>query len=900
MTRTVHIIPHTHWDREWYRTFQSFRMELVDLVDETIAILEGDPNYAHFMLDGQMAVIDDYLEIRPTHLARLGRLGESGRLVMGPWYILMDEFGVSGETIVRNMEMGLDRAEDFGGAMPVGYLPDMFGHIAQMPQILEQFGFADTVVWRGVPAVCTTTPAFTWRAPNGSTVRAQYLPWGYGNGVGLPPDASDLVRRAELFCERAGSAAGTGDHPVLWMHGTDHRHPLRELPEMVAKANALTDDLHFVVSTLPAYIAEQRGSGDVSSEWTGELRSGARANLLMGVTSNRVDVKQAAARSEHDLERLAEPLSALFGTPDTWPSAFLSIAWKLMVHNSAHDSICACSHDDVVTSVLDRFAQADAIATNVVERTKIAAFQKASKCLGDAPLGSAIVVNPSARKRSGLVELQVPVGERLDGTQELWELPKRLPFVTRVGQDALGWFDVVDDQLGDVHDVVITSSDEAIDVDLVADVRRFGLLDPSGPRAELARLVDARPDIPVHFHYVGQGEHRVLAYVENVPGYGWARWTPHAVEEVITIDDDGHGMENAHIHVRVAPDGTFAINGHEGLGLIVDDGDRGDTYNFCSIDGDVAVTGLDAVRVEVTESGPLRARLRITGQALWPERHLGGKRVGSMSTTVVTELTLALGQRFVQVTTKLDNRSRDHRVRVWFPLPVPTDHSEAECAFGVTIRGLYAEGGPSEPALATWPSRRFVSAGGLCFAHVGLNEYELVDLDATGDHEQARALAVTLLRATGMLSQTPMPSRPLPAGPFDPAEGAQLQGRHEFHYALHIGDVNAYDIVDDAFTPLIVAGSKLTDTFSSSAAGSAATEECLLAVSGAQVSALRRLDDDPATVELRVFNPTDAPTVLTVQERKGLRVNLKGDELAHFDGSCELAPWEIATFHLDY
>ncbi len=900
MTRTVHIIPHTHWDREWYRTFQSFRMELVDLVDETIAILEGDPGFSHFMLDGQMAVIDDFLEIRPTHLARLGRLGESGRLVMGPWYILMDEFGVSGETIVRNMEMGLDRAEDFGGAMPVGYLPDMFGHIAQMPQILEQFGFADTVVWRGVPAACTTTPAFTWRAPNGSAVRAQYLPWGYGNGVGLPPDAGDLVRRAELFCERAGSAAGTGDHPVLWMHGTDHRHPLRELPEMVAEANLLTDNLHFVVSTLPAYIAEQRATGDVSSEWTGELRSGARANLLMGVTSNRVDVKQAAARAEHDLERLAEPLCALFGTPESWPSAFLSIAWKLMVHNSAHDSICACSHDDVVISVLDRFAQADAIATNLVERTKIAAFRRASGCLADAPLGSAIVVNPTARTRSGLVELQVPVGAKLEGTQELWELPKRLPFVTHVGQDAMGWFDVVDDQLGDVHDVVITSRDDAIDVDLITDVRRFGLLDPSGPRAELSRLVTERPDTPVHFHYVGHGEHRVLAYADAVPGFGWARWTPQSVDKAVTVDDDGHGMKNAHIHVRVAPDGTFAINDHGGLGQIVDDGDRGDTYNFCPIDDDVAVTGFDSVRVEVLETGPLRARLRIIGQALWPERHAGGKRTGSISTTVSTELCLTADQRFVQVTTRLDNRSRDHRVRVWFPLPEPADHSEAECAFGVTKRGLHAEGGPSEPALATWPSRRFVSAGGLSIAHVGLNEYELVDLDGTGDNERARAIAITLLRATGMLSQTPMPSRPLPAGPFDPAEGAQLQGRREFRYAVHIGDADGYQIFDDAFTPLVVAGSKLAESATAPAATSTLNEECMLDVSGAQVSALRRLDDDPTTLELRVFNPTDEPTVLTVANHKGVRVNLKGDELAPFDGTCELSPWEIATLHLDY
>ena len=146
------MVPHTHWDREWYSPFQTFRLRLVELLDDLLPRLEADPSYAHFLLDGQMAVVDDYLAIRPEAEERLRRLAASGRVAMGPWYVLMDEFLVSGETIVRDLQLGLDRAARFGGAMSVGYLPDMFGHIAQMPQILRQFGFADAVVWRGVPS----------------------------------------------------------------------------------------------------------------------------------------------------------------------------------------------------------------------------------------------------------------------------------------------------------------------------------------------------------------------------------------------------------------------------------------------------------------------------------------------------------------------------------------------------------------------------------------------------------------------------------------------------------------------------------------------------------------------------------------------------------------------------
>src|SRR6202022_1035430 len=144
--RRVSIVPHTHWDREWYAPFQTFRMRLVELLDGLIPQLEADPDYRHFLLDGQMAVIDDYLAIRPEAENRLRQLALDGRVAMGPWYILMDEFLVSGETILRVMEGGLARAETFGGAMDVGYLPDMFGHIAQMPQLLAQFGFEHAVV----------------------------------------------------------------------------------------------------------------------------------------------------------------------------------------------------------------------------------------------------------------------------------------------------------------------------------------------------------------------------------------------------------------------------------------------------------------------------------------------------------------------------------------------------------------------------------------------------------------------------------------------------------------------------------------------------------------------------------------------------------------------------------
>ncbi len=902
MTRTVHIIPHTHWDREWYRTFQSFRMELVDLVDETMDLLESDPAYRHFMLDGQMAVVDDYLQVRPQSLARLGRLGEAGRLVMGPWYILMDEFGVSGETIVRDLAMGLDRAEDFGGAMDVGYLPDMFGHIAQMPQILDGFGFSDTVVWRGVPASCTDSASFTWSAPDGSSVRAQYLPRGYGNGVGLPPDAASLIRRVELFCDQTGKASGGEGDPVLWMHGTDHRHPIPELTAMIAEANAAQDDWEFRISTLPDYIAEQRASAEPGAAWTGELRSGAKANLLMGVASNRVDVKMAAARAERGIERLAEPLSALYRPAAEWPATFLGQGWHQLVLNSAHDSICACSHDDVVLAVRDRYAEVEAIAEGLTERAKLAAYLRVADAIDPTRPLSAVVLNPSARRRSGLVEFSVPPGTELEGAQQVWEFPARLPFVTRSAAQAVEWVEVIVDQIGEVHDATVRHTDDGAEVDFLVDPRRFGLFDPTSVIAELRELAAENPDAVVRFFYVGTGERRVLAHAADVPGFGWSIWEPAPAPATVHVDDDGWGMANDAVHVRVAADGTFSIGEHAGLGLLVDDGDRGDTYNFCPVGDGAAVAGLSDVTVAVTESGPLRARLTVTGTAHWPEGVFGDARTAPVSTRVTTVLELQAQGRVVHVEVSFDNRSRNHRLRAHFPLPRSTDRSEAECAFAVVSRGLLAEGGPSEPALATFPSRRFVSAGGLTVVHEGLCEYELVDIDGEPATGVARTLAVTLLRATGMLSAPPMPSRPLPAGPFDPAEAAQLQGPVSMRYAVHVGDTDPYELVDEAFLDLVVAGISGTvvdDSPRNADPTEGPRSASLLEVSGAEVSALYRLEDDPEVLVLRVFNPSATPTTCEVTGRSGVLVNLRGEGDEPFSGTVDLGPWAIRTIHLD-
>ncbi|GIU90582.1 MAG: hypothetical protein KatS3mg010_1681 [Acidimicrobiia bacterium] len=302
----VAIVPHTHWDREWYAPFQTFRMRLVRLLDALLPMLEQDMSYARFLLDGQTAILDDYLEVRPEAEPTLRRLAAAGRISVGPWMVQMDEFMVSGETIVRDLQLGIERASEFGGAMPVGYLPDIFGHIAQMPQLLRLVGIEHAVAWRGIPSSVDKT-GFWWESPDGSRVRCEYLYGSYSNGRDIPQDAKGLVLRASDYEQELGTAR-LGD--MLLMNGTDHQVPQPWLGRVVAEANALQHDYEFVVTSLAEYLPRQPTDGLPTVR--GELRSGARANILMGVASNRVDVHQACARAERALERRAEPMSSLY------------------------------------------------------------------------------------------------------------------------------------------------------------------------------------------------------------------------------------------------------------------------------------------------------------------------------------------------------------------------------------------------------------------------------------------------------------------------------------------------------------------------------------------------------------------------------------------------------------
>lgn len=881
MTRKVHVVAHTHWDREWYAPWSALRYRLIEVLDGLLDALESDPGLRHFHLDGQVAAVDDYLEARPANEPRLRALAAGGRLAIGPWYTLMDEFLVSGETIVRNLTMGMERAAAFGGASSVGYLPDMFGHVAQMPQILRLAGIDDAVVWRGVPEAVERT-GFWWRALDGSTVRAEYLPAGYGNGASLPDDPEALLRRLRAHEAEVARFSADGD-PLLLMAGTDHQSPPGWLASVLEEAADAQKDFDIKLTSLAEHLAG--ASREALPAWQGELRSGARANVLMGVASNRVDVKIAAAVAERALERRAEPLGTLWLDPARWPGSLLEGAWLEMVRNSAHDSICACSADPVALAVLHRYSEATGLAGAVVDDVLRHAAGRFS-----AP--GPVVLNSVAAERSGLVEVTVAGSEAPGGSQVLETWPAGSLEREGLGADLhrllgelteAGWLDD-----GSPTGASVTWSPEGVDLDLVfdpADTADRSLRQSGAAMAEATAQAGANPASRLRVRVERRPAMRAVLHASSVPGFGWSALPvgpggragmPEAVR------GGSNWLDNGLVHVAVSPaDGTFSLNGFAGLDRLVDSGDAGDTYNFCAPADDEVVSRADEVDVALDEDGPLRGRLRVRRRYTWPAAVSGGRRVGSESVEVFTTIELRAGESMVRVRTGWHNVCRDHRLRAVFPLPHHATHSEAECAFGWVRRGLTAEGGPGEVGTPTFPSRRWVRAGGLTLTHEGLCEYELVD--------DGWALALTLMRATGVISRPAPASRPNAAGPATAVPGAQMPGPLEVRYALTVeADTDPYAMADTAWVPL--------EVVHASGGGDLPSRGSHLEVSGAAVSSLRR---NGGSAELRIYNPADAPTYVSIPGRRGWLVDLRGQPGEAWEGGFALRGWGIATARLD-
>ncbi|MGZ4737500.1 MAG: glycoside hydrolase family 38 N-terminal domain-containing protein [Acidimicrobiia bacterium] len=719
----VLLVSHTHWDREWYRTFEAFRARLVDTVDRVLELLVGDPEWK-FLLDGQAVVVEDYLEVRPDRRGELEAAVRSGRLAIGPWYVQPDSLLPAGETHVRNLLEGGRVASSFGAVSQVAYTPDSFGHPAQLPQLFAGFGLGPFVYWRGNGnELDRLGPVYRWCAPDGSEVLAYHLGRGYFSAAYLPDDP-ELA--ATGLAEVVGRQADVQRAPVVLMNGIDHM-----LPDANTAAVAAALERQTGAHVTRGVLDDLRGAIDPEDRevYRGALVGGRVANLLPGVWSARLGLKLANRAAERALIGWAEPWTALghvLGLPDEQPS--LRRAWRALLANQAHDSICGCSQDRVHEQMAARFDTATELADQTTSRMleRLAGLGPERRVPWSTELDIA-VFNPSPVVRTDVVSI------RLDGYP-----------VYRVS-----------DVTQDIHPLALAGA-------LVAGYTANGLPArvTSSPDPGRVRMLNEFPALDVE------------VVVADIPPFGWRRVRlapgPESPDQV----DDGRDISAGSLRVLAAEDGTFTIRfgtrEYTGLGEIEDEGDRGDSYDFDPVD--------DATRARVSSVLVTRSRHESGIQRLTIEREVAipaglaasrSERTDEVVTVrVITEARVAPGLDRVDLHVEVTNPARDHRLRLRFPTGAPISSFRAATTFDTARRVTdpVDATGWEHPAPRTFPHQGWIAANGLRVGAPGLPEAEV-----TPDG----VIAVTLLRAVGWLARLDLVARPIPAGPGLEAPGAQ-------------------------------------------------------------------------------------------------------------------------------
>ncbi len=928
--RPVALVPHTHWDREWYEPFQRFRMRLVDVVDDVLVRAEADPDF-RFTFDGQMAAVEDYLEVRPANRDRLADLVHRGQFAIGPWRVLLDEFLCSGENIIRNLQLGHRQAAALGGAMDVGYLPDMFGHIAQMPQILRGAGLSHACVYRGVP-LSVTGHRFRWTSPDGTGIDTEYLIAGYGNVSDLFDDPDDLVgrldRRLGRFAaafggESGGDGGGSSADEILAMYGTDHSGPLPTLMGLASRLGQRRGG-GLRVATLAEYLAEFVPDGSDLPALQGELRSHARANILPGVISVRPHLKHGLAAAERMVERYAEPLQALWGT--TWPALLLDLAWTKLVDCSCHDSVTGCGVDETAVQVAARIAEAGQVGQAVRDDVTAALAQR-------VPSDAVVVINPSPRRRAAVVMATMPApvegpvvvrdaaGNRCP-TQEL-EVSERTLAEETVGSDEVATL------FRRVHDRELFGRqvrEVTIDTETVPPCLTFRVAADPGPgswdvtvqRARAAAAAADRPG-PWRVRIVDEPRRTVAARI-TCPSLGVvsARLVPDAAvadripdgESVAATDA---GLVGRGITVRINADGALRVEREgvllDGVGSLVDGGDAGDSYNYAPPAVDMLVTVPESIHVQVLQAGPVVASLLVRRRYRWPAAGTADSRSHDTEIVDVDMLVeLRAGEPFVRLEVSFDNRVRDHRLRLHVPCARPAETSHAAGQFAVVRRGRNPEAGPvGEYPIATYPASMFVDAGGAGVLLTGPTEYELLS--------DPDAIALTVMRSVGYLSRNRNGLRDEPAGPQLPTPLGQSPGRHTVRFAVlpHTGgwwEAGLVRLAEDfVLDPVVRAGS-------GAAGGALPAARRGLELSGDGVVLSAVVAAPEGAIDVRVAAMTDAPVTATLARpgrpfAAAKPIDLLGREVTgsaecadatQLDGagrcSVPLRPWQIRTVRL--
>ncbi len=888
--KKVFIISHSHWDREWYMPFEQHHMRLVTLIDNLLDVFKHDPDFDSFHLDGQMIALDDYLAVRPERKPELAAAIKAGKLRIGPFYILQDDFLISPESNVRNMIIGRDQAREYGQEVPLGYFPDTFGNMGQTPQMMALANLKTAAFGRGVTPTgfnnqvgdadyASQYSEMWWQGPDGTRILGLLFANWYSNGNEIPVEKTAAKAFWDQKLADAEKFASTDN--LLMMNGVDHQPVQLDVTAAIKVANELYPDYEFIhtnftdyLSTLSAELPQDLSTihGELTSQETDGWYT------LANTASSRVYLKQENTKNERLLENQAEPLATMAYAAQDYPHDRLRYAWKLLLQNHPHDSICGCSVDEVHREMLTRFAKSQEVARFITHDALMTLTAKINTVEFGAQAKPFVVVNTTGFTKSGLTRIVVEWNridfsaagsiqeQRAQLVQQLKTLPE-LMVVDAHGQSVP--FRLIDQQVAFHYDLpkdrfrepfqAIELTIELNMVDMPACAWRTLALQPATQAGVADSAVKAQPRL-----------------ISN-------EWL-----KVVVEDDGSLTMTNRE---------TGKVY-HQML-VFEDTGDMGNEYIYRQTTDNHAYYSTDfPMDVRLVHADELGSELELTNYLEVPvsaddqlaqetqavidiTKRTAKRSAEKVPLTITTKIRLNPHSRQLQFESHLNNQAKDHRLRVLFKTALVAETHVADSIYETVTRPNHPAKNwqnPTNPQHQQAFASVFNEANGVTVGNFGLNEYEILPQDNT--------IALTMLRCVGEMGDW---------GYFATPE-AQCQGEFTFNYSVELTDgskaqqVASYQRAQGAQTPFSVQQTTRH-------AGTLAADHQYLEVNTPEfaVTSLKRANTGTG-MTLRGYNLGDRQVPLSVSagDLQAEPVNFFEEPLTDVD-STTLAAAEIKT-----
>lgn len=779
MKRKIHVVPHSHWDREWYFTTSRSKVYLMKDLGDVLDTLESDPEFKYFMVDAQGSLLDDYIKWRPQDKERITKLVKMGKLVIGPWYTQTDQLVISGESIVRNMYYGMKRCESFGKYMNVGYVPDSFGQSGNMPQIYREFGIEDTLFWRGVSDDMVEHTDFNWKGDDGSVVFTTQIPFGYYIGGKIPEDPKENDEFWEKEClEKAGGRSAT--RHIYFPNGFDQAPIRTNLPQLIKERNEKDPENEYVISCIEDYIKDVKSEKPELEEVQGELVIAKHMRIHKSIFSSRSDLKVMNTQIQNYVTNVMEPLLTIsYNLGNEYPHEAVAEIWKLLFENSAHDSIGSCISDTANEDVYVRYKQARDIAINLVE---LHSRLIATNVKNSADMTFTLINTlPQKREDTVIVKTYVPGGK----------------------------FAIVDEKGNNVDYTIIQSRDLT---DYV--LSQIITIDPS-----------RKFYIPDHVFEV-----TMAIKANDVPALGYVQYSVDTEKDSHKEMEEKSVLENEYYTIEVEKDGSLTIVDKENnvtyknQGILVENGDDGDSFNYSPPRKDLEVFSNESESSVKISGSDVYSQAVIHFDMVVPE-NLEERAEGKVSVTMPVDMTVALrkGSKVIDFNVKVDNKGLSHRLCVVFDSQIVSAFNYADQQFGLIKRPNYYEKEMKlymesmnnrsekktgiqelanwandqstwqEPPISIEPTQSYVSLTdrktGVAVIPQGVREYEVLD---------DSKIRLTLFRTYGFMGKENLIYRPGRASGERIIEtpAAQLLKQMEFNFGFttYAGYINDADI----------------------------------------------------------------------------------------------------------